>query len=460
MSQQQNNEMQKYFYRASAADFKRIQGIPVAYWVSDKIRACFYSGAKFIGDIEKARQGMATCDNARFLRLWHEVDLWKIKFDAEDLFQTQNLTYKWYPHNKGGDRRWFGNQEYVVNWSNNGAELRAYVDELNKIRPGGRLKNQEYYLKPAASWSDISTTGISARYIPAGFMFDTTGPSIFEATVYSPEFYVSILNSSVVGYLSTILNPTLHFTPNDVNNIPLPKKNIELITNKAKELIFHSKNDWDSSEVSWGFKGFPIIGRKGSSLKSLYASFKCELDDNVHYVAKMERENNVLVRDSYELSDEEQIPVDIKTTTLRCDFKYRYGLEFDEKELEGKFYTDTTRELISYIVGCMMGRYSLDREGLVYAHAGNDGFKALVEEGAYSTFAADDDGILPLTSENWFEDDVAARIEGFVATVWGKAQLEENLNFIADSLCLYAVKPVKKGCETARETIRRSCTEP
>ncbi|WP_442866129.1 hypothetical protein, partial [Aeromonas sp. QDB56] len=155
------------------------------------------------------------------------------------------------------------------------------------------------------------------------------------------------------------------------------------------------------------------------------------------------------------LQDELTPDVPLSEITLTCNPHYRYGGNLTDEEREARLQSDTIAELISYAIGCMMGRYSLDREGLVYAHAGNEGFKALVEEGAYATFAADDDGILPLTSENWFSDDVAARIEQFVSAVWGKETLEENLNFIADSLTLYAVKPAKKGGETARETLRR-----
>ena len=141
--------------------------------------------------------------------------------------------------------------------------------------------------------------------------------------------------------------------------------------------------------------------------------------------------------------------------TLTCNPHYRYGGNLTDEEREQRLQSDTISELISYAIGCMMGRYSLDRQGLVYAHAGNIGFSELVAEGAYQTFHADSDGILPLTSEHWFDDDVAARVEEFVGTVWGEEHLEENLQFIAGSLCLYAIKPVKNANETASKTIRR-----
>ena len=169
----------------------------------------------------------------------------------------------------------------------------------------------------------------------------------------------------------------------------------------------------------------------------------------------LEEENNRLFIDAYGLQDELTPEVPLSEITLTCNPYYRYGGNLTDEEREARLQSDTIAELVSYAIGCMMGRYSLDREGLVYAHAGNVGFNDLVAEGAYQSFAADGDGILPLTSEHWFEDDIAARIEEFVRTVWGADTLEENLQFIADSLCLYAIIPPKKGGETTRETIRR-----
>ncbi|BEM89772.1 hypothetical protein SME46J_42420 [Serratia marcescens] len=170
---------------------------------------------------------------------------------------------------------------------------------------------------------------------------------------------------------------------------------------------------------------------------------------------RLEEENNHIFIDAYGLQDELTPDVPLSEITLTCNPYYRYGGNLTDEEREQRLQSDTIAELISYTIGCMMGRYSLDREGLVYANADNKGFKPLVEEGAYARFPADSDGILPITTEAWFEDDIAARVEVFVHTAWGAEHLEENLQFIADSLCLAAIKPVKKGGETSRETIRR-----
>ncbi|ECW2506744.1 class I SAM-dependent DNA methyltransferase, partial [Salmonella enterica] len=194
---------------------------------------------------------------------------------------------------------------------------------------------------------------------------------------------------------------------------------------------------------------------KINSLCNLYKKQCASWQRSIFEMQRLEEENNRLFIEAYSLQTELTPEVSINEITLTCNPYYRYGGNRTDEELKAMLQSDTVAELISYTIGCIMGRYSLDREGLVYAHAGNEDFKALVEEGAYARFPADSDGILPLTVEAWFEDDIAARVVEFVRTVWGVEHLEENLQFIADSLCLAAIKPVKKGGETSRETIRR-----
>ncbi|BBS86971.1 hypothetical protein WP7W18E02_18680 [Aeromonas media] len=225
----------------------------------------------------------------------------------------------------------------------------------------------------------------------------------------------------------------------------------------AFKAIEKHKSDWDSKEVSFDFNNLPLLNQeiRQSSLNICYQSLRTQWLVATLEMQRLEEENNRLFIEAYGLQDELTPEVSLSEITLTCNPHYRYGGNLTDEEREARLQSDTIAELISYAIGCMMGRYSLDREGLVYAHAGNVGFNDLVAEGAYQRFAADGDGILPLTSEHWFEDDIAARIEEFVRTVWGADTLEENLQFIADSLCLSAIKPPKKGGETSRETIRR-----
>lgn len=452
MSQQQNNDMQKHFYRASAADFGKIPGSPVAYWVSYVMNSSFQIDK--LRDVADAKQGMATSDNGRFLRFWHEVSAEKLCFDCTSTVESESRAEKWYAYNKGGEfRRWFGNNEYVVNWQHNGRELKEFVEEINKLRPGGRLKNQEYYFRESITYSSLSSGLFSARYNPVGFLFDTKGSCIFPVSVNKNDL-LGLLNSNVAQAFLNILCPTLDYSSIGINSIPvkLPESN-EITTS----LIDAAKHDWDSYELSWHFNRLPILHQELGLLllEQSYQKLRSFMQQRTSEMQRLEEENNRLFIEAYGLQDELRPEVPLSEITLTCNPHYRYGGNLTDEEREARLQSDTLVELISYAIGCMMGRYSLDREGLVYAHAGNEGFKALVEEGAYATFAADEDGILPLSTDSWFEDDVATRLEAFICNVWGKDTLEENLQFIADSLCLAAIKPVKKGGETSRETLRR-----
>jgi len=449
MSQQQNNDMQQHFYRASAKDFSKIPGSPVAYWASNNLLHAFEVGDQ-LKVVAIPRQGLATMDNSKFTRLWHEISL-KVfsafSIDAEDS--------KWFPYNKGGDfRKWYGNQEVVVNWENEGLEIK----QLSISRYGSaskRVVNEESYFLPSITWSKISSSKPSFRYQPEGAIFDVAGMSIFPPKEKS-KLLLALLNSKLVLRILEILSPTLNFEAGQIGAIPVISTGLD-IDERLKKLVSNAQNDWDSYETSWNFTSLPLLHLKHRkpTIKASHQQLISHWHEAILEMQRLELENNCLFIDAYGLQDELTPDVSLSEITLTCNPHYRYGGNLTDEEREARLQSDTLCELISYAIGCMMGRYSLDREGLVYAHAGNEGFKALVEEGAYATFAADDDGILPLTSENWFSDDVAARIEEFVSTVWGKEPLEENLKFIADSLCLYAVKPVKKGGETARETIRR-----
>lgn len=323
---------------------------------------------------------------------------------------------------------------------------------------GHRHDGKSHYFLEGVTWTFISSSNFAARYTPPGFVFDVSGSSLF---VDKPKETTGYLCSNLSYTILKALNPTLNFQVGNLKSLPILEVELRCrdvdLRRVAHAAIQYSKVDWDSYETSWDFSGLPLVHPDylQYSANAGYRKLCAHWHEITLEMQRLEEENNRNFIEAYGLQDELTPEVPLSEITLTCNPHYRYGGNLTDEEREARLQSDTIAELISYAIGCMMGRYSLDREGLVYAHAGNEGFKALVEESAYATFAADDDGILPLTSENWFSDDVAARIEQFVATVWGKEQLEENLNFIAESLNLYAIKPVKKGGETARETLRR-----
>ncbi|MGL4939267.1 BREX-1 system adenine-specific DNA-methyltransferase PglX, partial [Shewanella sp.] len=458
MSQQQNNDMQQHFYRASAADFGKIPGSPVAYWASKKIIESF-NDLNIFQSIGNPRLPMTTGDNARFMRMWYEVGNHCIGFDCKSRVESKNSKKRWFPCNKGGAfRRWYGNNIYVVNWFSDGEEILELNTRLYGS-PSRNVRSMDCYFLESITWSSISSSTFSARYSPIGSLFATGGSCAFPDKKYILPLLAMLL-SKVTLHILSFLSPTLNFEVGTVGSLPLVESlNNSIVVDICTKAIEIVKNDWNSYETSWDFTSLPLLEKNSNNYQAtISASYQYTRSNwfaTPLEMQRLEEENNRLFIEAYGLQDELAPEVPLSEITLTCNPHYRYGGNLTDAEREARLQSDTIAELISYAIGCMMGRYSLDREGLVYAHAGNEGFKQLQDAGAYARFAADDDGILPLTQENWFSDDIAARLERFVATVWGAAQLEENLQFIADSLCLYAVKPAKKGGETARETIRR-----
>ena len=410
-------------------DFKKIPSSPIAYWITDRLRNIFSKGV-LISCVAEVKQGLATSNNERFLRMWFEVSIARINFRCASIDETKTSNVKWYPHNKGGSfRRWYGNFEYIVNWQNNGRELWEFTSTLSQ-GSNVRLKSRDYYFKEAASWSDVTSGNLSGRYIPEGSIFDTTGPSIFYKEKFNIKFFVAFLNTNLCQQLVFLVNPTMHFTLRDANNFPLPEYiDVNEVEDLSESAISLSKKDWNSSEMSWDFQCLPILSElvKVRTIQESWAAWVSYTQSQIQCLKALEEQNNRLFINAYGLQDELSPDVPESQITLaRAD---------REKDCQ---------RMISYAIGCMMGRYSLDEPGLVYAHAGNVGF----EPGRYTTFPADADGIVPITDELWFADDAPSRIREFLRAVWGPDTLEENMAWLAESLGT-------KVAETPDETIRR-----
>lgn len=338
----------------------------------------------------------------------------------------------WFPYNKGGAyRKWSGNAEYVVNYGDDGAELRAYHDRLNRTKPGGRLKNQSCYFIPCVSWSKVSSCEFAARYFPEGFLFDVAGSAIFFNNFEESAYYLGLLNSAVTKVVLAALSPTLNYEAEHLCSIPLPtdgdgpdrRQSVATV----EMLIAWAQADWDAFETSWDFQSLPVLQHKADTLRQSQEASDVECLARFKQMKQLEEENNRLFIEAYGLQDElsPEVPED-QITLYRPDRK------------------QDMQRLISYCIGCAMGRYSLDKPGLIYANSGNVGF----DSSQYRIFPADQDGIIPITDMEWFDDDAAHRFEEFIAVAWPKEHLEENLQFLAESL------GAKNG-ETSRETIRR-----
>ena len=409
----------KSYFLCKNNDFKKIPGSPVAYWVSEKVRGIFENSSS-MGDISNAVVGLQTGDNNRFLRFWQEVSISKVGFGMESRDQAKSSLKKWFPYNKGGEfRKWYGNQEYLVNWENDGLEIRENIDENGKQR--SRPQNTDYYFKPSVSWTLLSSSFFGVRYFPQGFIFDVNGMSMF-TDEYRLDPTLCLMLSNISTIMMKVINPTLAFQVSDISKIP-----VKILNVSASDKINIAKHDWDSYETSWEFTENPIIRTQQSNLEQSFNTWQQQNANAVAEMKRLEEENNKLFIDAYGLQDEltPDVP-DAQITLTRAD---------REKD---------SQRLVSYALGCMMGRYSLDEPGLIYAHAGNQDFDA----SRYQKFPADADGIIPLTEMHWFEDDATHRIREFLAAVWGKDTLEANMLWLAESLD-------KKASETAEDTIRR-----
>ena len=418
---------ERRFDTTAQAEFKKIPGSPVAYWVSPKLVGTFELAKireKTIGEGKNV-----TSDNARFIRFFWEVSSAFVGRGA-----------KWLLYAKGGDyRKWAGNLENVIDWS---PAARGYYRN-NRV---GRIIPESLWYKAGITWNDISSSGSGFRFLPTDTTFADSGPSIFFANDETIPPIIGLLNSIYASLVLRILNPTFHIKFVDVKSVPVCRP-LPPVSKLSQRCIAVSTADWNAYERSWDFQSLPILTASSEptpTLKSSYTAWIVQNRDTISEMKRLEEDNNRLFIDAYGLQDELTPDVPIEQITLTVNPAYRYGEKLSEEEQWTRFRQDTMQELVSYTIGCVMGRYSLDKPGLIYAHSGNEGF----DPSSYSSFAADADGIIPLTDTEWFGDDATKRLIEFISVAWDVSHLEENLSFLADNLS------PRKG-ESSRETLRR-----
>ena len=463
----------KNYYQATQKEFDKIPSSPIAYWVSDKIREAFEKNKK-LGDIGEAKQGLATADNNRFLRLWNEVNYNKIGFGMSNSDEALESMKKWFPYNKGGEKRkWYGNQEYLVNWENDEYEIKNFYDEKGKLR--SRPQNTEYYFRNSISWGLITSAGSSFRYYPNGFIYDVGGMSYFiENNIFN---YLGMLNTKIYEGLTKIINPTINLQIGDV--IALPSIEIEgnEVTTLVQQNIDIAKEEWDSRETSWDFETLYLA--KGDSIESAYNDYCNHWRDNFVTMHRNEEELNKIFIDIYELNDEMDNSVPFEDITLLkkeaeieeilIPAQHIADIEEKEKTSEGYLYNrgvklkfdklELVKQFLSYAVGCIMGRYSIDKKGLIIANSDDvletdkNSIYIKDENGEIRhhienpRFIPDSYGIIPITSEKVFDNDIVTKVIEFVEALYGKENLEKNLEFICNALG-------RKGDEKYDTTLR------
>ena len=405
-----------YFYQVEQSDFLKIPGSPIAYWISEKLLSIFEM-AKSLSFYGEPKVGLQTGDTNYFLRYWYEVSNNKIY-----LAKAKKELCKWVPICKGGEyRRWYGNNEYVVNWENDGFEIKNFKDKNGKLK--SRPQNVDFYFRKGITWNLISSANFAIRCYPAGMIFDVSSNAFF----CSDDLYLyiaAVLNSKIMYILSKILNPTINFSAGVIANLPIliDKKTISKINIIVDDNIANEKKDWDFFENSWDFRKHPLLCYETDKVSVAFEIWTKECDERFNLLKANEEELNRIFIDIYGLQDELTPEVEDKDVTVR-----KADLQRDIKNL------------ISYAVGCMVGRYSLDEDGLSYAGGEWDNSK-------YDTFIPDEDNCIPITDEEYFEDDIVGLFCAWLKKVYGEDTLEENLDFIANALG-------NKG-KTSREVIR------
>ncbi len=418
-----------WLYRVASDEFKKIPGSPIAYWVNKKILRVFSEGTE-LGKIGDSRSGMQTGNNDLFLRQWFEVGYEKIGFGLQSLIECKINNYKWIPHTKGGAyRKWYGNFDYVVNFENQGEAIRNYVGT-------GLVKNPGYYFREGVSWSHTTVKGFASRYLPTGFIFNVEAPSYFtEKNIF---YLLGLLNTKITDILFGYINQTFHYLAGDMARIPVlfatSEKSIEILNN-VRKMIEIAKQDWDLKELSWHFLKSPLVCSCESecTLKSIYTVLRIKWHEMLMLMKNLEKLNNSLFIELYNLQGELNPEVDNNEITLNINPYFQYGIDKTEVELEALLLADTMREFFSYAVGCMFGRYSLDKPGLILANQGETLADYLAQIPS-PTFMPDEDNVIPILDGEWFADDIVDRFRQFLRVTFGVEHFAENLKFIEDAI--------------------------
>ena len=466
-------------YYKSNEQLKVIQGTPyTAYWASESLLEAF-KNSELVGDVSDPRVGMATANNDRFVRLWHEIDFKKMGLNIPSRQAAISSRKKWFPFAKGGEqRKWYGNNDTVVNWENDGFEIQNFRDEIT-----GRVRSHNYNLdfifSSALTWTVIGVGATSFRFCPVGFLYSNSGYGMFCNNEETKQYLLGFMNSKIAISLLNILSPSMGFESGYLRKLPILSGNNPTIVTLVKECIVTSTEDWDSYEISWDFQRHPLVRLQLAGayawgdkppvmhLSSAYEAWKLECEGRFEKLKTNEEELNRIFIDIYGLQDELIPDVADKDVTVHRIFDTRDEVP---ESMQGSSYVRTKRDeivsLLSYAVGCMFGRYSLDKPGLAYAGGDWDavyrmqhetylvegkpirlvdgkilavkptGYNQIAVDGEWKdlSYPIDADNIIPITDEEYMEDDIVSRLCGWLKAVYGADTLEENLDFIAGAL--------------------------
>lgn len=437
----ESEKLQQFFVlksspqRANTEVFVKIPGSPIVYWLNEAAISVFDRATR-LDQISTPRAGMSSGDNPSFVRDWQEVSHSKVCRPPITKKSAKKSPFKWFSYLKGGEyRKWYGNQTSIVNWYNDGADIKAFKkDRLEKgeINPNNsKCWNEEMYFLENISWSKIASNNFAVRHAGVGHIASDASNGIYadSRTLFSQ---MGFLNSIVCRFFLRIFAPTINVQSGDLGRLPILEINPTDVSSAATQI---TKSDWDSYETSWDFTSLPLLhpDYRQSTLKPTYQKLRTHWREMTLEMQRLEEENNRIFIEAYGLQDELMPEVPLNEITLTCNPHYRYGGDKSEEELEALLLADTMRELVSYAVGCMFGRYALDKPGLILANQGetlSDYLKQIPEP----SFPADDDNVIPILDGDWFADDIAERFRQFLRVAFGEEHYEENLQFVEQSL--------------------------
>jgi type II restriction/modification system DNA methylase subunit YeeA len=397
-------------------DFSKIPGSPLAYWLSSSVLAAFQSGS--LGEQFNTDGQNKTSNNEKYLRFVWEVNS-----------STVGKDRKWVLCAKGGDfRKWYGNLENVIDWSPSARNF--YRNDHS-----ARILSEKYWYEEGITWTDLTSASTAFRLLPNGTTFETKGPSLFPLNKRDIPATIAYLNSKLTRDLLKALNPTMSTKINEVRALPKLPLNFNFVSQPTIDAIDSAKLDWDSSESSWGFTSPLLLNLDylQPTIQATYQKLRAHWREMTLKMQRLEEENNRIFINAYGLQDELTPEVPLNEITLTCNPHYRYGGDKPEYELETLLLADTMRELVSYAVGCMFGRYALDKPGLILANQG-DTVEDYLKQVPEPSFPADDDNVIPMLDGDWFTDDIAERFRKFLRVAFGEEHYEENVKFVEQAL--------------------------
>ena len=408
-------------------DFKKIPRFPIAYSLPKKIISSFEF--KTINNCCKTVLGMNSTNNELFVRFWTEISNANFNINAKNHNDTIG-SVKWYPYNKGGEyRRWYGNRNHVINWKDKGSDIHKR-NNINFSHQGAPVRGKKFQFKESITWSFVTSGSFAVRYTEIGAMFDVAGSSVF---VEGSQIFsvLAFLNSCVATDILKVLAPTLNFQVGNISSLPISSIFTPLINKLSISCVDLSKKDWNSREISWKFELNEIVRHRAQGLEEAYDLYKEYWERKFFQLHTNEEELNRQFIGIYGLQEELSPEISLGEITILKEETYIVNnqLVFDNKEVFTQF--------MSYAVGCIFGRYSLDKEGLILANQGETLEDYLTKVGrleAEVVFLPDDDNIIPILDDEWFEDDIVNRFNEFLKVSFGKENFEKNLHFVEDCL--------------------------